>query len=35
MFSKFFDLVLFEPHPLTEAGVRLWNMVYFKRKVRK
>lgn len=35
MFSKFFEPVLFESYPLTGAGLTLWNMVYFKGRVRK
>lgn len=34
-FSKLFEPVLFEPYPLTGAGATLWNMVYFKGRVRK
>jgi len=34
-FSKLFEPVVFEPYRLTGAGATLWNMLYFKGKVRK
>jgi SAM-dependent methyltransferase len=34
MFSEIFREILFEPYPLTGAGLTLWNMVYFKGKMR-
>ena len=30
IFNQVFEPVVFEPYPLTGAGVALWNMVYFK-----
>jgi SAM-dependent methyltransferase len=35
MFSEIFEEVLFEPYGLTGVGLTLWNMVYFKGKMRK
>lgn len=35
IFSEIFEPVLFEPYLLTGAGLTLWNMVYFKGRVRK
>ena len=34
MFESIFEPVVFEPYALTGAGITLWNMVYFKGKVR-
>lgn len=34
LFSSVFEPVVFEPYPLTACGVTLWNMVYFKGRVR-
>jgi SAM-dependent methyltransferase len=35
LFEESFDPVVFEPYPITAAGVTLWNMVYFKGSFRK
>jgi SAM-dependent methyltransferase len=35
LFSRVFEPVMFESYPLTGAGVTLWNMLYFKGKLRK
>ena len=34
IFESLFEPVVFEPYPLTGAGIVLWNMVYFKGKIR-
>ena len=34
VFAQNFEVVVFEPYPLTAFGVTLWNMVYFKGKAR-
>jgi SAM-dependent methyltransferase len=35
LFSRVFEPVMFESYPLTGAGVTLWNMLYFKGRLRK
>lgn len=35
IFSGIFEPVIFESYPLTGMGVTLWNMLYFKGKLRK
>jgi SAM-dependent methyltransferase len=35
LFSEFFEPICFEPYPLGAFGIPLWNMVYFKGKVRR
>ncbi len=30
IFEEFFELVVFEPYPLTGLGTTLWEMIYFK-----
>ncbi len=35
IFKTYFEPVHFEPYPLRMCGVTLWNMVYFKGKVRR
>ena len=34
IFEGLFETVVFEPYPLTGMGVTLWNMVYFKGRLR-
>ena len=34
LLTEWFEPVVFEPYPLTAAGVTLWNMVYFKGRAR-
>jgi SAM-dependent methyltransferase len=35
VFTTTFEPVVFEPYPLGAMGVTLWNMVYFKGKIRR
>jgi SAM-dependent methyltransferase len=35
LFTTAFEPVVFEPYPLGAAGVTLWNMIYFKGRVRR
>jgi SAM-dependent methyltransferase len=35
LFDEFFETDMFYPYPLTGLGVTLWNMVYFKGRVRQ
>ena len=35
IFTATFEQVVFEPYPVGVTGVTLWNMVYFKGKVRR
>jgi SAM-dependent methyltransferase len=35
LFTGAFDPVVFEPYPLGAAGITLWNMIYFKGRVRR
>ena len=34
IFNDVFETVVFQPYPLGAAGMTLWNMVYFKGRVR-
>ena len=34
LFAEHFKVVQFEPYPLTMCGVTLWNMVYFKGRLK-
>ncbi len=34
LFERQFETVMFEPYPISLGGVALWNMVYFKGRVR-
>jgi len=35
LFTGAFEPVVFEPYPLGAAGMTLWNMIYFKGRVRR
>ena len=35
LFTSAFEPVMFEPYPLGAAGMTLWNMIYFKGRVRR
>jgi trans-aconitate methyltransferase len=35
LFTSAFEPVVFEPYPLGTGGMTLWNMVYFKGRVRR
>ena len=35
LFTGAFEPVVFEPYPLGAAGITLWNMIYFKGRVRR
>jgi SAM-dependent methyltransferase len=35
LFDSVFETVVFEPYPLGAAGMKLWNMIYFKGRARR